>query len=253
MRERYIEFIERHDVAWELTMAGLALAYVAIGLATDEAGASLRSALGAAEVALTAIFGLEFGSRLLAAHDRWAYMRGHWIDAVALVPPIRGARILRLLRLLRLVRAFVGLHRVGMHVEQLARHRGLALVFVAWLGVMVLSAAGLYFAEHGVNAAVDSPFDALWWGISTMTTVGYGDIYPVTPEGRIAAMALMLLDIGLFSAVTATITSYLVRSWERADEPTLAEELERLQRLRSDGALDEAEFAAAKARVIGAG
>jgi voltage-gated potassium channel len=75
---------------------------------------------------------------------------------------------------------------------------------------MLLCAIGLYIAEKGVNAAVDSPLDALWWGITTMTTVGYGDVYPVTPEGRIAAAILMVLGIGLFSAVTATVTSFLI-------------------------------------------
>jgi hypothetical protein len=70
--------------------------------------------------------------------------------------------------------------------------------------------AWLYIAEHGVNKAVDNPFDALWWGVVTLTIVGYGDVTPVTTEGRIAAMALMLLGIGLFGAITATITSYLM-------------------------------------------
>jgi voltage-gated potassium channel len=49
---------------------------------------------------------------------------------------------------------------------------------------------------------VSSPLDALWWGVVTLTTVGYGDVYPVTPEGRLAAAILMLLGIGLFGLIT---------------------------------------------------
>jgi voltage-gated potassium channel len=97
-----------------------------------------------------------------------------------------------------------------MHLHGLARHKGFAWLLIAWLGVMAVCSAWLYIAEHGANKAIDNPFDALWWGVVTLTTVGYGDVTPVTTEGRIAAMALMLLGIGLFGAITATITSYLM-------------------------------------------
>ena len=77
------------------------------------------------------------------------------------------------------------------------------------------------------------PFVALWWGVVTLTTVGYGDVTPVTQEGRIAAMALMLLGIGLFGAITATITSYF-----------LTNDLRRVEaKLDADVALDKTELA----------
>jgi voltage-gated potassium channel len=207
-RDAFNGWFVTHEVAWELAMAALAVVYVALGFLADELPAG--GATEAVELALTAIFAVEFGSRILAARSRSAYLRGHWIDLVALAPPIRGARVLRLLRLLRLVRAFAGIYRAVLHIEGLARHRGFAWLIVAWLSVMALCSAWLYVAERGLNKAIDSPFDALWWGVVTLTTVGYGDVYPVTPEGRMAAMVLMLLCIGLFGAITATITSYLI-------------------------------------------
>jgi voltage-gated potassium channel len=66
---------------------------------------------------------------------------------------------------------------------------------------MVLTSVALYVAENAINQAIDSSFDALWWGVTTLTTVGYGDVVPVTPEGRVAAAVLMFLgDDGALTA-----------------------------------------------------
>ena len=69
-------------------------------------------------------------------------------------------------------------------------------LIIAWLAVMLLCAVGLFVVENGVNATVESPLDALWWGLTTMTTVGYGDVFPTTGEGRIVAAVLMILGMG---------------------------------------------------------
>src|SRR4029077_2550860 len=113
------------------------------------------------------------------------------------------------LRLLRLLRTFAGVGRAMEHVERVGKHQGFIWLFLAWIAVMLLCSVGLYAAENGVNEAITSPLDALWWGITTMTTVGYGDIYPVTAEGKVAASVLMILGIGTYSAITATIASVL--------------------------------------------
>jgi voltage-gated potassium channel len=278
VRDRFNAFFLTHEVAWELAMAALAIVYVALGFIVDDVQQAARPDLEAAELILTGLFVLEFASRILAARSRLDYLKGHWIDVIALAPPIRIARPLRLLRLLRLVRAFAGIYRAGLHIHGLARHKGFAWLVLAWFGVMAVCSAWLYIAEHGVNKAVNDPFDALWWGVVTLTTVGYGDVTPQTQEGRLAAMALMLLGIGLFGAITATITSYLlntdlrrVESKVEADtaldqaaadrtktsertssaQPSLASELERLATLHRRGDLTADEFTAAKKQALG--
>jgi voltage-gated potassium channel len=123
-------------------------------------------------------------------------------------------------------------------LERLANHRGLVWLFAAWAAVMVLCSLALYAAENGINEAVASPLDAMWWGISTMTTVGYGDVVPKTPEGRIAATVLMVLGIGLFSAVTATVTSFLLEH-----ERNPLDELAKLGDLRDRELITDEQFA----------
>jgi voltage-gated potassium channel len=250
IRDRFNAFIDRHDIAWELTMALLAIVYVAVGFALDDPALQpMAPSLEAAEVALTIVFAAEFASRIAASRNRGGYLRSHWIDLVALVPASRALRILRMLRLLRLVRAFAGVYRALGHVGSLAQHRGLQTIVLSWLGVMVICCTAIYFAERDViGTEIRSPFDALWWGISTMTTVGYGDVVPQTAEGRIAASALMLLGIGLFSAVTAIITSFLVAGREAKTDPITS--LERLGVLAASGAISSAEFAAKRTDLL---
>jgi voltage-gated potassium channel len=249
MRDRFNAFIDRHDIAWELAMAFLAVVYVAVGFALDDPSAPLSPALEATETTLTAVFAMEFASRFLASSNRGQYLRGHWIDLVALIPATRGLRIARLLRLLRLVRAFAGVYRALGHATRLANHRGLATIVVSWLAVMVICCAAIYAVEHEVNEAFATPFDALWWGVVTLTTVGYGDVYPITDEGRIAASALMLLGIGLFSAVTAIVTSFvLTRQDVGTADPITA--IERLAGLAREGAITAKEFESKRAELL---
>jgi len=121
---------------------------VLVGFLSDTASEPTRSWLTATEWVLTTVFVAEFATRFAAAWDRPAYLRGHWIDVVALVPVLRELRVLRLLRLLRLVRAFAGVYRALNHIGRMAAHRGLVWLFVMWLAVMVICSLFLYAARE---------------------------------------------------------------------------------------------------------
>lgn len=91
--------------------------------------------------------------------------------------------------------------------------------------------------------------DALWWGVVTLTTVGYGDVFPVTPEGRLAAGGLMILGITLFAAITGTIMSALVvqgAGTARSD----ADRLRDITALRDEGLLTDEEYARKREELV---
>lgn len=251
LRGRYNAFIQDHEVAWELTMAALAALFVGVGFVSEDAARDQTTVLSLAELSLTAVFLAEFVSRLAAAYDRRRYMRGHWIDLVALIPTVRGLRFLRLVRLLRMVRVFSGMYRALSSLERLAKHRSLVWLFMAWLGVAAICSTAFYLAENGVNPGLHDPIDALWWGVVTLTTVGYGDMFPVTPEGRLAGAVLMVLGITLFAAITGTITSFLVAGRDAEEATAGAPELIRqLGDLMEAGLLSREEFEAKKAELL---
>jgi len=249
MRARIRGFIARHAVPWEVTFAVLALLWVALDFGFESATGQTATWVFVATVVLNIVFAIEFFGRLWAAIDRSDHLRNHVVDAVALVPPFR---ILRLLRLFRLVRVFSGVYRAGMRWGPLAEHRGFLSLVVAWVVLGVLCSVAFYVAEAGANGSISDPLDALWWGVGSLTTVG-SDLFPVTLEGRLAAMLLMLVGVFLFSAITATITSFLLSQGETEGPPggrSLAEEIDHLASLRDRGDLSSAEFAMAKRRVL---
>jgi voltage-gated potassium channel len=115
--------------------------------------------------------------------------------------------------------------------------------------VAFICSTALFLAESGVNEGIDEPLDALWWGVTTLTTVGYGDVIPVTLEGRLAAGGLMLIGITLFAAITGTITSALIAS-RGGSGRTAAERLRDLAALRDEGLVTDEEYALKRPRLV---
>ena len=178
------------------------------------------------------------------------YLRGHWIDLVALIPVARGLRVARLFRVLRLTRFFASSYRAVVLAERMRGAHGIALVVVAWTAVTAICCIAFYALESDVNPALQSPLDAAWWGVTTITTVGYGDISPVTGEGRLVASALMVLGIGLFGAVTAIATNTLLAATPANVSTSALEDLERLVGLRASEVISLEEFEATKRKLL---
>ncbi len=149
------------------------------------------------------LFAVDYAVRVHLAERRREYVRKHLFDLAIIVLPL-----LRPLQLLRLVTLLTILNRAGSH-----QLRGRVVTYLAGGTILLVLCGGLAItdAERGhPEATIQSVGDGLWWAVVTMTTVGYGDAYPVTGTGRAIAVALMFGGIALLGVVTATFASWLV-------------------------------------------
>lgn len=194
------------------------------------------------ELALWLAFCGELGIKAWLSANPRSFLRHAWFDVLIVVfsPPflgpeylggLRGFRALRLLRLMRLARVLAVAGIALESAREVLQHRKLHYVVLMTTVVVSLGALSIYGAEHGQNPNIKSVGDAFWWSIVTATTVGYGDVSPITTEGRFIAVGLMIVGIGFISILTATMASFFVEG-EHEDRAAEAARIEaRLMRL----------------------
>ena len=193
--------------------------------------ASTRAILSYADNVICALFLADFLNSLFRADDKWRYLRTWgWVDLLSRIPTIdalrlgRAARVMRILRSARAMAQFL----VGRRTESAF----LASVLLALLLVVCCSIAVLEF-EVPAGGNIASGEDAMWWAVTTMTTVGYGDRFPVTSEGRLVAVLLMASGVGLFGTLSGLAASwFLTPASAEANDANLAEIKELLQELK---------------------
>ena len=175
----------------------------------------VKNLLNIIDVALTPIFLADFLYRLFSAPSKWGYLikSGGWLDFIGSLP-FPG---LRLARLFRMWRVYSGLRRIGMRNvwrAYLQSRAESALLTILFLTIVVIEFAGIFILDterHDPNANIKTASDALWWAYVTVTTVGYGDKYPVTNSGRIVGVLLMTIGVGLFGVLTGYLANAFLK------------------------------------------
>jgi len=222
---------------------------------------AVATALEVATWMIWAVFVFEYAGLLYLAPNRWLMVRTHVLDllviALPALRPLRFARALRLMRVLTLV------GRISTAIRRINARPGFSGFLAFVIVTVVLGGLTVYSFEHSVDGArIKTAGDGIWWAIATVTTVGYGDFTPVTPEGRAIAVVLMLVGIAMLSVITANVAAYLVQRDEvddfaavtdrldQLENVLVASEIERLVRLRDAGDLSDAEYALCKAKLV---
>jgi voltage-gated potassium channel len=236
----------KHDITvWDLVLVGLSL--FVLGTLILEMAMDLdeetQYILNRIDFALCFVFLGDFAHRLWSAPNRLAYMKWGWLDLLSSLPTqdiYRWGRLFRLFRVLRAIRS--ARHILTVLKKSRRQTFFLATLFGAFFMVELGALAVLHFEDGAVEREpnIKTPQQAFWWAIVTITTVGYGDHYPVTAGGKIFAGILMVCGIGFFSSLAAVIAAWLMNPKEQEPE----EQQEDITALRGEMAQLSAEITA---------
>jgi voltage-gated potassium channel len=192
---------------WNETLTFLALAFLvafSYPAFVDPVPSSTQTLLNVVQWISWIAFAADLLYGLSNAKSKRNYLKKHPLEIAAVLLPF-----LRPLRLMRVI-SFGGLA-----IQKVAIGRQFAItikVFLASIFVAYISAVQITITERGaVGSNIKSFGDGLWWAITTVTTVGYGDRYPTTTEGRFVAIALMIMGISLMGVITASVAAWFVK------------------------------------------
>lgn len=175
------------------------------------------------------IFTIDYVGRLLVAPHKWTYVRKNIFDLIAILPLNFTLTLLnvthfgRLSRINRIARILGLFGKLSRNKRSILYTNGFIYVVYISLGIITIG-SGLFSVAENMSFS-----DSLWWSVVTVTTVGYGDIYPQTAAGKMIASVLMLLGIGFIGILTSTITEYFSRKNEAIRQVDQENELTQLR------------------------
>lgn len=232
------ESIPKEDgkfLGYQLAIVLVSVASLGImaALATRSLPTETRTILDVADLVVCCLFLVDFVVNVVVSKDRLRYLATWgWLDLLSAIPTIdvarwgRFARLLRLLRILRVVRATRIVAALAFHRR--AQNTVMATALLLVTIIFASSIAVLHFEDvDGGN--IHNGYDAMWWAVTTVSTVGYGDFYPVSWEGRLIAVVLMIAGVGAFGTIAAGLASWFIQPADHSEVTKLTEEVRQLR------------------------
>jgi voltage-gated potassium channel len=211
-REELLATVERWT-EWPQTFLALVLLPILIAPHLFDLSASTRRTLDELDYLIWGLFVADLLVSVAIAPRRVHYLRTHWLDVVLVALPM--LRPFRALRSFRAMRAIAATDRVLFGVRRIFVRHGLHYVVASSVIVIAAAAAMItVFERDAPGATIRTLPDGIWWAVSTVTTVGYGDTYPKTGIGRGIGVALMIVGVGLFGVITANLAAFFVEQGE---------------------------------------
>ena len=194
-----------------------------------------RRLLRYVEIGTVAVFTLEYLLRIIVADHKLKFIFSFFgmIDLIAILPfylttgldlrSIRAVRLLRLFRMFKLVRYSKAVQRV--QFAGLIAKEELILFFCVACMLLFFSSVGIYYFENAAQPeAYSSVFQSMWWAIVTLTTVGYGDVYPITTGGRVFTFFVLMVGLGIIAVPTGIVSSALSKTRDMEGDESIAKE-----------------------------
>ena len=182
----------------------------------------VQSALGISEFVVTVLFTIEYGLRVATSTKKANYVFSFYgvIDLVAILPfylslgvdlrAIRAIRLLRVFRLFKLTRYNRAMERFAKAIVH-TREEALIFLFATFI-LLYISSLGIYYFEHDAQPdTFKSVFHSMWWAVATLTTVGYGDVYPITLGGKVFTFVILMCGLGVVAVPAGLVAAALTK------------------------------------------
>jgi voltage-gated potassium channel len=188
------------------------------------------------DFAICLVFLFDFFRRLRQAPSKLKFLKWGWIDLISSIPMfdfLRWGRVVRIVRILRILRAFRSTKVLLSFLFQNRANGTFASVALISIVMVIFASIAILNLENAAESNIKTPADALWWAFTTITTVGYGDRFPVTVEGRLVAAVLMTVGVGLFGTFTAYIATSFMEVGHKKESDEIQVLIEEVRMLRA--------------------